>query len=213
MRMQYIAYMMSSYLFNPEQKSCLIVGLGGGAMVHFMNRHFQGLQIDAIDIDPLVVKIAKKYFFVKNSGQNRVFTADGFVFLRQGSKVYDTIYMDAYLKPSEATDSHGMPLNVKTLSFLKHLQTRVKKNGLIIINMNLNSNLKNDLRLLSQAFAQIYMFQEPELGNLIVVASKNSKRLTLKELKARAQKFDASYRLPFSFKQVIANRKTLADFN
>ena len=212
LEMVYISFMLSSYLINAKQSSCLIVGLGGGAMVHFLNHHFPLLAIDAVEIDPLVTKLAKSHFFLKENNKNRFFVEDGFHYLKRIKKTYDVIYMDAYLKPSGTTDSQGMPLHHKTFAFFKHLQTKVNQHGLIVINMNLHNKLLADLKIIKKAFAQVYFFQEPTLGNLIVVASKKKKRLDKKALAAKATILDKKYQLPFSFAHVVHNQKFFKSF-
>ncbi|KAJ3235164.1 hypothetical protein HDU81_000758 [Chytriomyces hyalinus] len=44
---------------------CLIVGLGGGAMASFMGRHWPGINVEAVEIDARVVKVAERWFGVK----------------------------------------------------------------------------------------------------------------------------------------------------
>ncbi|KAI8612810.1 S-adenosyl-L-methionine-dependent methyltransferase [Chytriomyces sp. MP71] len=44
---------------------CLIVGLGGGAMASFMGRYWPGVSVEAVEIDPRVVKVAERWFGVK----------------------------------------------------------------------------------------------------------------------------------------------------
>src|SRR5262249_49040400 len=61
----YSRLMFSSYLFMPQQKRVLIVGLGGGAMVHFYEHYDPNVQVDAVEIDPKVVEFADKWFEVR----------------------------------------------------------------------------------------------------------------------------------------------------
>ena len=77
----YLRYMFLSYVFRPKQEKVLIVGLGGGSMVHFLKRYDPNVQIDAVEIDPVVVGIAEKYFGVRSGGKVNVVTADGLDYL------------------------------------------------------------------------------------------------------------------------------------
>jgi len=43
--------MFSSYLFLPRPEHVLIVGLGGGSMVRFLEHHEPDLKIDVVEID------------------------------------------------------------------------------------------------------------------------------------------------------------------
>src|SRR5687768_12048988 len=58
----YTRYMFLSYLFKPKHEKVLIVGLGGGGMVHFMKHHDPKCQVDCVEIDPEVVRLAGEYF-------------------------------------------------------------------------------------------------------------------------------------------------------
>ena len=54
--------MFASYLYQPQPRRVLIIGLGGGAMVRFLTHHEPQVQIDAVEIDPAVVRLADQYF-------------------------------------------------------------------------------------------------------------------------------------------------------
>ncbi|MHC5039145.1 MAG: spermidine synthase, partial [Planctomycetota bacterium] len=89
----YTQYMFLSYLFRPEHEKVLIVGLGGGGMVHFLNHYFPDLKVDAVEIDPVVVKLADEYFGTRPGPKTRIFTEDAFKYLARAEDKYDVIYM------------------------------------------------------------------------------------------------------------------------
>ncbi len=45
----------------------LLVGLGGGSIPKKLNKEFPNLEIDAIELDPEVIRIAKDHFNVKRA--------------------------------------------------------------------------------------------------------------------------------------------------
>src|SRR5690349_204935 len=45
-----------------EPRRILVVGVGGGTLPTFLRRHYPDAAIDAVDIDPDVVQVAKAYF-------------------------------------------------------------------------------------------------------------------------------------------------------
>ena len=77
----YLRYMFLSYVFRPQQEKVLIIGLGGGSMIHFLNRYDPKVNVDAVEIDPVVVKIADQYFGVRSGGNVNIVTADGLQYL------------------------------------------------------------------------------------------------------------------------------------
>ena len=48
--------MFASYLYQPQPRRVLIVGLGGGAMVRFLTHHEPQVQIDAVESIPLLLR-------------------------------------------------------------------------------------------------------------------------------------------------------------
>src|SRR5262249_18351872 len=97
---EYTRYMFASYLFRPKQGKVLIVGLGGGAMIHFLKHYDPQVKVEAVEIDPAVVKVADKYFGIRSGGNVNVITKDALEYLKKTDAKYDVIYMDAFLKPS-----------------------------------------------------------------------------------------------------------------
>jgi hypothetical protein len=57
LRFTYLQHMFASYLLQPKQSKVLIVGLGGGSMVHFLQKHDPTVAVDAVEIDPVVVQL------------------------------------------------------------------------------------------------------------------------------------------------------------
>ncbi len=103
----YSRTMFASYLFWPRQERALVVGLGGGAMVHFLQHYEPELKVDALEIDPVVVQVADRFFEIRSGGNVNILTTDGIRYLEQTAQRYDAIYMDAFLKPSADTDTTG----------------------------------------------------------------------------------------------------------
>ena len=63
--------MFASYLLRPHPEQVLIVGLGGGAMVHFLKHYDPDVKVDALEIDPVVVQVADRYFDVRSERQRQ----------------------------------------------------------------------------------------------------------------------------------------------
>ena len=198
----YTRTMFASYLFRPEQEEVLIVGLGGGGMVHFLKHHDPKLKIDAVEIDPAVVKIAAEYFGVRSGGHLNVVTADAFRFLDETKKRYDVIYMDAFLKPAPDTDPTGVPLRMKTIEFYKQVQEKLKPDGLVVFNVNVHDRAADDIKTIRGAFAQVYPFRVLDV-NVVVVASTAKARETTSALKTRARQLDRRFKANFSFSQLL----------
>ncbi len=79
----YTKSIFASLLFHYPQKRILIVGLGGGGMVQFLNFTFPTMKVEAVEIDPVVVQLAAEYFNTRPGPLVKIHTEDVFVFLEE----------------------------------------------------------------------------------------------------------------------------------
>ncbi len=201
----YTQTMFASYLFRPKQEDVLIVGLGGGAMVHFLQHYDPSVNVDAVEIDPVVVQIAEEYFGTRSSERTRIITEDAFRFLRETDRLYDVIYMDAFLKPSDDTDSTGVAMRLKTIEFYRNVQRRLKPDGLVVFNLNSHRGLSDDIETIRRAFANTYVFSVPGAGNTVVVSSTSREQLQPDSLASVAKDLDGRFAANFSFQSTLGN--------
>jgi spermidine synthase len=198
----YTRVMFASHFFVPKPKSVLLVGLGGGAMVHFMAHYTPETRVDVVEIDPAIVKAAKDLFGVKEGGNTRIITEDAFKFFGRGSNRYDVIYMDAFLKPSGDTDTTGVPVRLKTEAFLRTLQQRLNPDGVVVWNLNGHEAIGEDVRAIQKTFAQAYYFKVPGEDNHVVIGSTSSKRVSRPTMESVGAAIDKRLRADFSFAQL-----------
>lgn len=204
LQFEYLRFLFTSYLLKSEQEDVLIIGLGGGGMIHFLHRLDPNVRIDAVEIDPVVVQLADQYFDVRSQGATRIFTADGLKFIAETDKKYDAIYMDAFLKPSADTDGTGAPLALRTQQFYQQLQQRLKPGGVVAFNLNPHPQLNDDVRAIAQAFPQTYMFPLSRYAGAVVLASTASKRVEPRELVVRGRELDRRFRSTLRFQELAA---------
>ncbi len=87
----YIYYLEMMNYIHPEARNALLVGLGGGCLAkRFID---YGLKVDAVEIDPKVVRAAKDYFKF-DPGQVTLHIAGGRRYIRTCRKKYDFIVLD-----------------------------------------------------------------------------------------------------------------------
>jgi spermidine synthase len=198
----YTQTMFSSFLINKEHKDTLLIGLGGGGMVHFLNYYFPYVNLDAVEIDPAIVEVAKKYFYLKPISSTKIITDDAVNFISLPGKNYDVIYMDAFLKPSSETDSTGVANKFKAPTFLQRLKARLKKNGIVVFNINNHEKMQEDIKTIQTEFPQVYFFQKNRAGNLIVIGSTDSSRVPIDKLISIGADLDKNHKVNFSFKDI-----------
>jgi spermidine synthase len=200
----YTRYMFLSYVFRPRPERVLIVGLGGGSMVHFLKHHDPNVKVDVVEIDGQIVKIADKYFGVRTEGNVNVVTGDGAEYLKKTKNAYDVIYMDAFLKPSDETDSTGVPLRLKTVRFYKEIQKKLAPDGLVVYNLNPHSSIRDDVNNIREAFPQTYVFELPNLSGLVVVGSMTERRLSPNAIVTEGSALDRRFRASYSFRAMAS---------
>lgn len=61
---------------KPDLKSVLVLGLGGGAMQHLLAKKFPGIHITSVEIDKVMVDVAKKFFGLEDIPNHRIIVGD-----------------------------------------------------------------------------------------------------------------------------------------
>lgn len=202
----YARAMMAGFLYRPETSSALLVGLGGGALVRFLHHHFPELQLDIVEIDPVVVRVAREFFGTAEGPRTRIFVADARDYLSRATSRYDLILLDAHLHPGALTDDTGQPLSLKTAAFFQSLRERLQPDGVVLFNVIKGRDANAYLSSIRAAFAATEVLRPPASGNLIVVAQANGLRPSDAELRARAQALDRRGDYGFSFEGLLELR-------
>lgn len=207
--LEYSRLMFVSHLFNPEQKQAAVVGLGGGSMVHFLNYFAPTQKVDVIEIDPDIVTSADNYFNIRPNNNTNIFTQDAFKYFNNCNQKYDTIYFDAFLKPTNNkpsidTDSTGIPTFVKTKNFLKNVQKNLTPNGFVVFNLHEHNLLNKDMDIIRSAFPHVYSFPAITTRNYIVAATPFRHSNNKKTLLDNAKKLDSKKLANFSFSDLLS---------
>lgn len=200
----YARTMMSGLIYCPNAKSSLMVGLGGGALVRFLNHHFPRLSLDVVEIDPIVVSVSREYFYLEPGPQTRIFVEDGFKYLARVSDRYDLIFMNAHLHPGKGTDAGGMPLHFQETAFLKGLHERLRPGGIVMFNV-IGDRDSAYIASIRSAFPFVEVLRPASSGNLVVVGA--AQRPNEDELRARAQALDGRGVFKFSFERLLDERR------
>jgi len=205
----YARTMMAGLVYPPETKSVLLVGLGGGAVVHFLNRYFPDLRLDVVELDPAVVKVARDYFGTAENARTRIYVGDGRDFLQRSSGRYDLILLDAHLHPGAETDKTGHPLSLQTQAFYRGLHERLEPGGVALFNLIARGEQDAYIASICRAFADTELIWTPARGNVIVVAmiGPGPDQSTLD---SRARAVDERSDYGFSFKSLLEARQPVS---
>jgi len=187
---EYIESFHLPWLWNDGMTNVLMLGLGGGSVQRTYQHYYPRLNIETAEIDPAVVRIARDYFGFKESPTQRVHVADGRLFLRRTRSVYDAIIVDAYVRNRYGS---AIPYQLATREFFELARQHLTTNGVIAYNViGTMQGWKADIlgsvyRTLSDVFPQVYLFPARDTMNVVVVATKSSRRMDVNSLRQRAQ--------------------------
>ncbi|HWL62924.1 MAG TPA: fused MFS/spermidine synthase [Steroidobacteraceae bacterium] len=187
--LNYTHMVMGGLLFttNTAPKSVLVVGLGGGTIPTALREVLPEATIDAVEIDPAVTKVARRYFGFKDDNKLKVHEMDGRVYvkraIREGRK-YDAILLDAF-------DHEYIPEHLLTREFLEEVKSLLSPGGVLVGNTFSSSRLYNHE---STTYAAVFnTFYNLKAANRVIVA-RPAGLPTPQQMAARAQDFELALR-------------------
>jgi len=172
-----------AFLFVEKPQTVLVVGLGGGTIPGFLRKRFPDLRIDAVEIDPGVVEVARSHFGFREDARMRAHVSDGRHFIERSGRLYDVIFLDAF-----GTDS--VPYQLVTREFLAGVSRALTPRGVVIGNVwGRDSNPLYDsmLRTYQAVYEEVSTIDVHGAGNKIIVASPRKRSFSKAELVRRAR--------------------------
>jgi spermidine synthase/MFS family permease len=127
-RYEYTDYLQLALAYHPEARNVLFIGLGGGSAQKRVWRDFPALSVQVVELDPVVVDVAYRYFRLPRSPRLRVTVEDGRRFLARTKKRWDAIVIDAYF-------SDALPFHLTTVEFLDLVRSRLAPGGVVASNV------------------------------------------------------------------------------
>uniref|UniRef100_A0A7I4YRT2 PABS domain-containing protein n=1 Tax=Haemonchus contortus TaxID=6289 RepID=A0A7I4YRT2_HAECO len=121
---------------NDKDKQVLAIGLGGGSFDMGLHRIKPHVNITAVELEPVVIKLASKWFGVVDSETHHTVLQDGIKFvddsISQGRK-YDVVALDACGELSDTVICPAKPFqNLDTLEKIKNILTPT---GSLVVNL------------------------------------------------------------------------------
>jgi spermidine synthase len=184
---EYTEYFQAPWIWNHHIKRVLMIGLGGGSTQRAWQHYYTNVFADTVEIDPVVVDVAHKYFNVTESPNLAIHTNDGRVFLRRTTNTYDVILMDAY---STTRYGSSLPKHLTTREFFLIARDHLTTNGVLAYNVigqiyGQRANIVGALyRTLKDVFPQVYLFPAVETQNVVMVATMSSERYDTARIKS-----------------------------
>jgi spermidine synthase len=93
-----------------------------------MWRDYAPMRIDSVEIDPVVVDVARRYFDMPEDPRLRVFTGDARQYVASTKDRYDVIVVDAYY-------SDSLPFHLATTEFFQQVRGILAPDGVVAYNV------------------------------------------------------------------------------
>lgn len=154
---------------EPNLKSILILGLGGGTMAHLISQAFPGVEITSVELDPAMVQVAKDYFDVDAIPNHRIINEDALRVVIEPEKFelreaqFQAVIVDIFL-------GEKYPDLGKSGNFISAVKRMTSSGGLIIFNRIYLDSHQDDVN----AFIDYVSGMLNNVSNLIVAGYTNS---------------------------------------
>lgn len=125
----YTRAMMAFLLFREPPRRVLLVGLGGGSLAKFIYHRFPQARVEAVEISPQVIAVARHYFFLPpDDARLQVTVGDGAEHLAGAEDAYDAIMVDGYGPEEQAAE-------VASLAFYRSCRRALTPQGTLVVNL------------------------------------------------------------------------------
>ncbi len=182
---QYTRAMLIPTFFQTPERA-LVLGLGGGAMVHFLHHYFPEAHIDVVELRAAIIDVAQTYLDLPRSPALSLKHQDAHIFLRYARPAhYDLLLADMYL-------SEGMDMRQATHSFVRKCASLLTEDGWLACNLILPDGIKYDfLSQLESTFPTLYLCNLKE-GNAILLGCRAERTLGPDQLSVDAHALQAT---------------------
>jgi spermidine synthase len=195
----YTRYFHLPYLLNDSSEPIEdVLFVGGGGFTGpkaFQSRY--DVDVDVVEIDPEVVRVAKRYFRLEPGANTSVHVADGRQFLRETDETYDLIVLDAYQRDK-------VPFQLTTREFFELAHSRLDDAGVLLANTigaptgPASQFVRAEYKTLDQVFSQVYAVRTSNrsaVQNVELVATKADEPVSKATLRERADNRAVGVRL------------------
>jgi predicted membrane-bound spermidine synthase len=169
---------LSAFTYNLEQlagfakhaKRALVLGFGAGVVPRTLRKN--GMQVSVVDINPLTLRAAKKYFHYKDNG-TKFFFEDARVYVKNCDQKYDLVVLDLF-------HGDGMPEHITSQEFFQDINECLNSKGVLLANMFIavgdERGKMSLLATISSVFGDIHFFHTKtkfELNDKIKLTNAN----------------------------------------
>ncbi|SEQ88429.1 Spermine/spermidine synthase [Amphritea atlantica] len=167
---QYLQAMLLGLLYQPDPQRALMLGLGGGSLVHALLSYSSNLSICVAELRQQVLNIACEHFLLPDTDRLSITISDALEYLCQATTPCDLIFTDLF---SDA----GMQHQQLQKEYLEQCYRLLTDHGVLVLNLWDEGNGYHPLanQQLSDLFGDNWLCCTVDSGNLIAFAFKSGK--------------------------------------
>ena len=164
------------WLCNQDPGSYLMLGLGGGAILHSLEHKLTHSHFDAVEINPEIINIARRFFYLDTLTSSKIIEEDANCYIRKCQKQYDSLLIDLY-------QDKAYPTHCATRTFFQHCQRLLKPHGMLMINCANMSQYRFLLNQLREVFNQsVLTIRVSNPRNVILITANQSLQALIDKL-------------------------------
>jgi spermidine synthase len=193
--MENLQYLMGLLLFVPAPRKVLLLGVGGGSLIHFLRAHLPNTHIIAVEYDAELLEFAQQHLALPAADEHLTYyIEDARRFVEHDKQLYDLVLVDIF-------DAGATPPWMRRKPFNASLQQRLSAHGALGYNLIIDSEptFKRFYQMLrSQYRQQTLCLETEEYANLLVYAlNYSAPSLTMAQILDQCLELGDQFDLPF----------------
>lgn len=194
--MENLRYLMGILLFIPAPQKILLLGVGGGSLVHFLRYYLPAAHLTAVEYDPQLLQIAHDRLYLPQTSNRLSYVIDDarnyVTFCEQR---YDLILVDIF-------EGGRVPGWLLEKPFTERLKNCLSVEGAVAYNVLIDSErgFKRFYQLFRQTYGQQTLCLETDNYENLLIYGLNfmSQKKTMTEYLHNSEPLTQQYDLPFS---------------
>lgn len=169
-------------IFKPKLTRVLFIGGGGAIGPRKFINHYPDVNVDLVEIDPVVVDVSRDYFHLAADERLKIYAEDGRRFVRRTTGRYDLVILDAF------TIGGQIPFHLTTQEFMREIRDVLEPDGVFLANITSALEgprsliLRSEYKTVASVFQGVYLFPRPtdqERGQARDSAKSNARNVIL----------------------------------
>lgn len=195
LRMNNLQYLMGILLFMDVPKSVLLLGVGGGSLIHFLRHYAPETHITGVEYDAELLQFVQKHLMLPQADKNLAYEiTDARDYIAYCNKRFDLIIVDIF-------DGDQTPNWLLQNESSKHLKRLLSARGALGYNLlveNEKSFKRHYQQLRNQYARQTLLMETEDYENLLVYALNfKAQKKSISEQMHHAQLLHDKFPLPF----------------